>query len=382
MVFLPKGRAIYEVKVPTSRMTGKRRVTVKRTTDTRDKRLAMEMERLVRVLADTHRAWDVLDRVASKALTLAALWDAWSRSGKHLPTLRSLLSDVPLMPLVEQWAKVAATGTLGYSVGEAARYESTVRRFVTETMTRSEFTPASVRRYLDTLDVAPATVLKHAAALSALARWLVARGDMEENPVDRVDLPEPGEPRVRYLDTPDLLALADTMAEPHRTLCLVLAATGMDLSTALAARARDVEGDTIHAKGTKSSHRNRIVTVATFARLALKAQCKGKLPDARLFDTIPNRWNASDYHRDAVRALVANGHAVFADYWLRDHRHTCAVRLVRAGVPLEHVAQQLGHANVQLVAKVYGRFVPDEAERKRWERQAVTAEKKRARGAG
>ncbi len=381
MVFLPKGRAVYEVKVPTSRMAGKRRVTVKRTTDTKDKRLALEMERLVRILAEDHRAWDVLDRVAARSLTVAALWDAWSRAGKHLPTLRSLLDDVALMPLVEQWEKVATSGKLGMSVTEATRYASAVRRFVTDRTLRSEFTAHAVSRHLDTLDVEGATVRKHGAALSSLASWLVERGHLTDNPMDRVTLPPPGEPRTRYLDTPDVLVLADAMPEPHRTLCLVLAATGMDLTTALTLTVRDVDGETIHARGKKSTARDRMVTVATFARTALAAACRGKFPDALVFDGIPNRWNASDLHRDTVRALVAKGQTVFADYWVRDHRHTCAVRLVRAGVPFAVVAQQLGHANEALIAKVYGRFVPDAAERKRWESKASSADKRRAKRA-
>jgi integrase len=379
MVFLPAGRDTWKLKVPTSRMDGNRRVTVKRTTDTKDKKLALAMAALVDELADTYRAWDVLDRVAAGTLSVPALWDAWAKAGKHLPTLRGALDDTPLLPLVEQWEKVATAGKLGMSAAEAKRYASAVRRFVTARTLRSDFTAEAVSRHLDTLDVEGATVRKHGAALSSLASWLVARGHLADNPMDRVTLPPPGEARTRYLDTPDVIALADAMVEPHRTLCLVLAATGMDLSTALGLRVRDVDGDTIHARGTKAEKRDRMVTVATFARFALATACRGKLPDALVFDGIPNRWNASDYHRDTVAALVKEGRDVFAGYWLRDHRHTCAVRLVRAGVPFAHVAQQLGHANEALIAKVYGRFVPTAAERKAWERKAATADTRRAR---
>lgn len=379
MVFLPAGRDTWKLKVPTSRMAGNRRVTVKRTTNTKDKRLAMQMAALVDEMADTYRAWDVLDRVAAGTLSVPALWDAWARAGKHLPTLRASLDDVALLPMVEQWEKLALSGKLGVSEGEAKRYAYAVRRFVTATTLRSDFTAEAVRRHLDTLDMEPATVRKHGAAFSSLSSWMVARGHLADDPMDRVRLPAAGDPRTNYLDTPDVLTLADAMVEPHRTLCLVLAATGMDLSTALALRVRDVDGDTIHARGTKSRARDRMVTVATFARPALATACKGKLPDALVFDGIPNRWNASDYHRDTVATLVMQGRAVFDGYWLRDHRHTCAVRLVRAGVPFAHVAQQLGHVNEALVAKVYGRFVPTAAERKAWERKAATADTRRAK---
>ncbi len=41
--------------------------------------------------------------------------------------------------------------------------------------------------------------------------------------------------------------------------------------------------------------------------------------------------------------------------------------MVRAGMPLELVARQLGHRDVVMVARVYGRFVPTSQERDRWE---------------
>ena len=47
------------------------------------------------------------------------------------------------------------------------------------------------------------------------------------------------------------------------------------------------------------------------------------------------------------------------------------------GMPLELVARQLGHRDVVMVAKVYGRFVPTSQERDRWEAiaSALDAEK-------
>ena len=43
----------------------------------------------------------------------------------------------------------------------------------------------------------------------------------------------------------------------------------------------------------------------------------------------------------------------------------------RAGAPFELIARQLGHRDVAMVAKVYGRFKPDTEERDRWERIAA-----------
>ena len=74
-------------------------------------------------------------------------------------------------------------------------------------------------------------------------------------------------------------------------------------------------------------------------------------PSAPLFPRL-TRWSASDAHRDACKGLGAD----FADYRMHDARHSYAVRAIRAGAPLEHVARQLGHADTQMVVKVYGRY--------------------------
>jgi integrase len=51
-----------------------------------------------------------------------------------------------------------------------------------------------------------------------------------------------------------------------------------------------------------------------------------------------------------------------SDYTLRDSRHTFAVESAKAGVPAQMIASQLGHADTQMVNKVYMRFQPSVAE--------------------
>jgi hypothetical protein len=69
-------------------------------------------------------------------------------------------------------------------------------------------------------------------------------------------------------------------------------------------------------------------------------------------------------HRQRLRALGLEG------YRLHDTRHQRAVRMPRAGASFELIARQLGHRDVAMVAKVYGRFKPDTEERHGWERIA------------
>jgi hypothetical protein len=56
--------------------------------------------------------------------------------------------------------------------------------------------------------------------------------------------------------------------------------------------------------------------------------------------------------------------------------------MVRAGMPLELVARQLGHRDVVMVGKVYGRFVPTSQERDRWETIAAALDEEKWAGRG
>lgn len=96
----------------------------------------------------------------------------------------------------------------------------------------------------------------------------------------------------------------------------------------------------------------------------MQRRCTDLLPGAPLFPGI-NRYTASDKHRAACKAIALE------DYRLKDQRHSYAVRAARAGTPAELIGRQLGHANAILVLKVYGRFMPSQQERDRWEQVAA-----------
>jgi len=76
---------------------------------------------------------------------------------------------------------------------------------------------------------------------------------------------------------------------------------------------------------------------------------------------------AQDEHYRARRLAGIVG------YTLHDHRHTAAVYLARAGMPLPQLAQQLGHATIAMTLR-YARFHADYADvgryfdrvRRRW----------------
>jgi len=72
------------------------------------------------------------------------------------------------------------------------------------------------------------------------------------------------------------------------------------------------------------------------------------------------------YFRDAVRAAGLKGSVTF-----KHMRHLFAVRLLTRGVPITVVSDLLGHSNIQLTVKRYGRFASDA--KVKWDAVGATA---------
>jgi len=89
-----------------------------------------------------------------------------------------------------------------------------------------------------------------------------------------------------------------------------------------------------------------------------------------------DRWKASDYHRERLRAFGLPA------LRLHDSRHHWAVENLRAGVPVELVARQLGHRDATMVLKVYGRFIPHDVEWAYWRERLAERQASSLRGRG
>jgi integrase len=152
------------------------------------------------------------------------------------------------------------------------------------------------------------------------------------------------------------------MPEPYRSVAAILHATGADMSQVLDVTVQDVEEASrqLQLRHGKTFYRNRAVLVMEWAwPYVLAALDRAKSgdsgPDRPLFPGV-NRYTLSDHFR------VACASARILDYSLRDARHSYAVEVLKAGGSPQAVARQLGHANTTLVHRVYGRYLPADAE--------------------
>jgi integrase len=384
MVYRRADRDAWFVAVPTR--TGR----VKRSTGTIHRATARAMERMLEELGPKgQRAWDLLDRVADNTLSLGALFDAWQHN--DLDGLRERLRDVDIEPHLEGWTAWLADRV---KPDTAAHYLVQVRTLIPEKrpFPRSQFTAPAIASWLATRTalvqkrkptaataarratavppvargVTGATKRKYLAAARSLAKYLVEMGVLVSNPVRDVEAPPPGRPRVVELELRDVVRVVEGAQPPFRALFALLYGGGVEISAALACVESDVDAvrREVRARGTKAHTRDRIVRVAEWAWPHLEAHLATLMPGERLFRGI-HRWQVGDVHRERLRALGLPHHRV------HDSRHFYAIRAVRAGTPYELVARQLGHADVQMVARVYGRYAPRSDERDRWERIAA-----------
>jgi integrase len=376
-VYRKTGATVFTVAVPTR--TG----VVKRSTGTADRSTARAMDRMIEELGPRgRRDWWALDLLASKRLTVAELYD-WFRAN-DLDGLRVHLDDVDLEPYVAEW-RARLTDRVAEETAE--KYELYVRSLIIAGMPfpRSRFTLDVIDLWLGAYPAGRSTKRKAHTAMSVFAQELVRRRVLAVNPLRQVAMPRAAGPRLRYIDVAEMQRLADAQIEPHRTLSALLGGSGIELSVALALVRRDVDVQRreIRAAGTKTHCRDRIVRVAEWAWPYVERHIAKMLPNAPLFPGL-DRFHASDVHRETCAALDP----AIEDYQLRDQRHSYAVRAARAGTPAELIARQLGHVNAVLVLKVYGRFMPSQQERDKWEKiaaaqdaEALKAAKKAAKAA-
>jgi len=344
------------------------------------------MERMLEALGPKGaRAWEFLEAVLDSRLTLGQLFDAYRMN--DLDGLRATLQDVDLRDHVAGWQ-----GWLRDRVGASSqeRYLAHLRTLVPDAAPfwRSGFTGPAVAHWLASRTrlvqkrrpspthprargpelprpISGATRRKYLAAVQSFSRYLRTMGVLDHDPLAGIAAPPPAPPRLVVIELPEVLRIVQGARDGYRPLFALLYGSGVEISAALGLTRRDVDPKhrEVRARGTKTHTRDRIVRVADWAWPIFAEALGGVLPGAKLFPGL-DRWRVGDEHRAHLKALGLDHHR------LHDARHFYAVRAVKAGTPYELVARQLGHADVQMVAKVYGRFAPGFQDRDRWERIA------------
>ena len=357
MVFTAQGGRTFKLKVA---IPGRRPRTF--STGATSKAVAEDVERMVNRMKG-RREWGPLTAIFDDRITLAEVYDA--DVAGTLAQRMAELDDIDLDPLVSEWAQRAND-----------KYVRQVRTLIVEgeRFPASTFRRKRISEFLAGLDCSGPTKNRYRAALSVFAKWLVEREILEHNPVHEVGTQKEHEPRMVWMTWADARRVAMAAPRPYRVLFAMMGATGIELGAALRLTAADVdtEAATIHARGSKTPWRNRVVRYEAWAAILIETHRMGLIGAAVLFPDLKHRQTLAAF-RDAQKAVGLSGHR------LHDLRHTYAVNALKKGYKPTVVAHQLGHKDATMVTRVYGRFVPDASDYEAGSATSVATSTKKGR---
>jgi integrase len=162
--------------------------------------------------------------------------------------------------------------------------------------------------------------------------------------------------RIRYLEPDQINLYMAAVRRPFRTLFGLLIGSAARLGEAEALRICDLRlsehGACALVEDAKTPEGVRPVFLPLWVAESLRAHIEEhRLSGTDPLFSIPRRTVQKEHSR-ACR--IAGIHA----YTIHDHRHTAAVSLARASMPLHLLQQQLGHTRIEMTMR-YARFHPE-----------------------
>lgn len=210
--------------------------------------------------------------------------------------------------------------------------------------------------------LSPATVGRIVTTLRIALNRAVRRGELAVNVAALVELPRARQPTVQAMSAGHadriLEAVEGHWLEPITRLLL---GTGLRLGEAVSLNQSDVFLDEAFVRIRKSKTSIRAVPISPDAVDALRLARKRaprRGPDDPVFfgERGGLRLPASSVTHALPRLLVAAGLPRLTPHGLR---HGAATLMVAGGVHMRIVAEQLGHRNPALTARVYAHVVPE-----------------------
>lgn len=340
-------RGIQSIYVPTR--TG---MPIQRSTSTADLKTVRAMKRMVVELRDSHR-WSLLEAVRTNKVTLSKLYIY--HASNQLATLEAELSAKNLSDYLAGWTSwVKANRREGIGTGERYAQQVTTLIAPDATFLVSDLTKAAVVKWLAGMTSSSSTRRHYLYALKSFIRYLLDVGVLESDPIAGLKAPKKHAPRERWV-TSDIDQKIIAAASPkYQAAFAFIKSTGCDVGSAWRAQLGDLDlaHGLVNLRGTKTDHRKvHGAEIEPWAVSILRTHVKGLVgASTPLF---PGRTNNGANHHHA-RCCTAVG---VSDYWLKDSRHSVAVRMRLAGRSFEEIAAQLGTSVYQAVT-TYTKYRP------------------------
>lgn len=201
------------------------------------------------------------------------------------------------------------------------------------------------------------TINRKLAALSKMLRYAKRKGWLKVMP--EIDRQEESEGRLRWLtwEEQDRLVGALRVEGQHLAADLTefLADSGLRVGEALTLTLADVDGRLIHIDPSRAkSGRYRGVPQTDRVRALIakrRAELNGKEPTERLWPLSASTYRTI-FERARSRAKLGD------DVVRHTLRHTCASRLVQAGIDIRRVKEWLGHSSITVTMR-YAHLAPE-----------------------
>lgn len=201
------------------------------------------------------------------------------------------------------------------------------------------------------LGKAPSTIRTELEALRACLRWHYG------NDAPQITAPPPSKPRDRYLSKEQRDRLLDAIETPHVKLFTILALTTgarMGAILELTWDRVDLKVGTIDfnpAGRDKTNKRRTVVPINDRARSALEEALKGAMTD----HVIEYGGKPVASVKKAIAAAARRSNVPCSPH---DFRRSAARWMAEADVPMEQIAQFLGHTSTRITYATYARFSP------------------------
>jgi integrase len=270
--------------------------------------------------------------------------------------------DVRLADYLERWLR----GKRGIAASTRLQYENHVRVHIVPVLGGHRLVELR-RRHVDAFvedrlrhtsagtgrPLSPSTVRAILVTLRSALQEAVPR-DIPDNPAARVEAPKVTREPVKALTPDDAAALIAAVRETWMEhIVRVLLGSGMRVGEAVALNQGDVHDGWVQLRKSKTTIRS--VRLSRDANEAIHAAIKSA---PRRGKGEPVFFGPRTGDRLSRHSLT---HALSKQAGLTAHslRHGLATLMVGQGVHMRVVAEQLGHANAALTARVYSHVAPE-----------------------
>lgn len=190
--------------------------------------------------------------------------------------------------------------------------------------------------------------------------WAARQGLIQSVPP--VELPPKPAPKERYLTRDEIARLIDAATQPHiRLAILLMLSTGgrvgaiLELTWNRVDFARGVIDLRLSGAGPRKGR--AVVPMNAGLRAALQTAREAALSDHVV------EWAGGPVRSIRRGFMVAVAAAKLEGVSQHVLRHSAAVHMAEAGVPMSEIAQFLGHSSTSVTERVYARFSPDHLRR-------------------